>query len=108
MSVHGDEVIVVVRDAGVGMSPDFLAKVFEPFVQADETVDRSDGGMGVGLTLVRSIIELHGGTVVASSGGKTRAVSLPFICLGRVKSRNRTHTRINMTRVVNLWTHCEF
>ncbi|WP_439624748.1 chemotaxis protein CheB [Gemmata sp.] len=61
--------VIRVRDTGVGLSAEMLGRVFEPFVQADETLDRSGGGIGVGLTLVRSIVELHGGTVEGRSGG---------------------------------------
>jgi two-component system CheB/CheR fusion protein len=68
----GDRAVVRVRDTGVGLSGDMLDRVFEPFVQADETLDRAGGGIGVGLSLVRSIVELHGGTVAARSDGPGR------------------------------------
>jgi two-component system CheB/CheR fusion protein len=61
--------VIRVWDTGVGLSAEMLGKVFEPFVQADETLDRAGGGIGVGLTLVRSIVERHGGTVEARSDG---------------------------------------
>jgi len=61
--------VIRVRDTGVGLSPEMLGKVFEPFIQADETLARAGGGIGVGLTLVRTIVELHGGTVEAKSDG---------------------------------------
>jgi len=64
-----DHAVIRVRDTGVGLSPEMLHKVFEPFVQASEAVDRAGGGIGVGLTLVRSIVEAHGGTVEAHSDG---------------------------------------
>ncbi|MBX7106318.1 MAG: PAS domain-containing protein [Gemmataceae bacterium] len=66
------EAVVRIRDDGVGMSPGLMARAFDLFVQADNTMDRSDGGMGVGLTLVRAIVELHGGSVVARSDGPGR------------------------------------
>jgi two-component system, chemotaxis family, CheB/CheR fusion protein len=62
--------VVTVRDEGTGISADFLPRIFEPFVQSDETLDRSEGGLGVGLTLVRSLVELHGGTIEAFSEGR--------------------------------------
>lgn len=65
----GGHAVIRVRDTGVGLSAEMLTKVFEPFVQADETLDRAGGGIGVGLTLVRSIVELHGGTVSVASDG---------------------------------------
>jgi two-component system CheB/CheR fusion protein len=61
---------VTVRDSGRGIKPEMLDKIFDLFVQADETLDRRDGGMGVGLTLVRSLVEIHGGTVAAHSQGE--------------------------------------
>jgi CheY-like chemotaxis protein len=61
---------VRIKDSGVGISADMLDKIFDLFVQSNETIDRADGGMGVGLTLVKAIVELHGGTVVAESEGK--------------------------------------
>ena len=54
---------------GVGIAPDMLNRVFDLFVQPKATLDRSEGGLSVGLTLVKAIIELHGGTITASSDG---------------------------------------
>ncbi|MCS6851501.1 MAG: PAS domain-containing protein [Gemmataceae bacterium] len=65
----GNEAVIHVRDTGVGLRPDMLERVFDLFVQADETLDRSGSGLGVGLTLVRSVAELHGGRVRAFSEG---------------------------------------
>jgi PAS domain S-box-containing protein len=58
-----------VRDNGIGIPAHMLERVFEPFVQAEDSVVRSQGGLGVGLTLVRTLVTLHGGTVQASSAG---------------------------------------
>ncbi len=58
-----------VQDTGIGMAPEILPRIFDMFVQADQTLDRSQGGLGIGLTLVRSIVEQHGGQVAASSAG---------------------------------------
>jgi len=63
------EVIVRVRDNGIGIPADLLPRVFDLFVQADQALSRSRGGMGIGLTLVRSLVELHGGDVTAQSDG---------------------------------------
>ena len=68
----GDWAEVVVRDNGVGMAPSLLPRVFDLFVQADRAADRSEGGLGVGLTLVRRLAELHGGTASAASDGPGR------------------------------------
>ena len=65
----GDEVIIRVRDNGIGIPTDLLSRVFDLFTQADRTLSRSRGGLGIGLTLVRSLVELHGGRVTALSGG---------------------------------------
>jgi signal transduction histidine kinase len=65
-------VVLRVRDNGIGIAPDLLPQVFEPFVQADQSLDRSAGGLGIGLTLVRRLVELHGGTVEAFSEGSGR------------------------------------
>jgi PAS domain S-box-containing protein len=58
-----------VRDTGLGVDPDLLPHVFDLFTQADRTPDRSEGGLGIGLTLVKRLVELHGGTVEAHSEG---------------------------------------
>jgi two-component system CheB/CheR fusion protein len=58
-----------VRDDGCGMTNELLSSIFDMFVQSDQTLDRSEGGMGVGLTLVRSLVEMHGGTIDAQSDG---------------------------------------
>jgi signal transduction histidine kinase/ActR/RegA family two-component response regulator len=69
LSTENDEVVITVSDNGVGISADLLPYVFDLFTQAERTADRSQGGLGIGLALVRSIIELHGGSVTASSDG---------------------------------------
>jgi PAS domain S-box-containing protein len=65
---NGD-VVLSVRDTGIGIAPEVLNHVFDLFVQDRQTVDRSQGGMGLGLTIVRNLIQLHGGSVSASSDG---------------------------------------
>ena len=77
----GPDVAVRVRDNGVGLAPQMLPRLFELFSQADESLDRSAGGLGVGLALTRSLVELHGGRVEAHSAGpgqgSTFTVRLP-------------------------------
>ena len=58
-----------VRDTGIGISPEMLPLVFDMFAQLDHSRDRSQGGLGIGLSLVRRLVEMHGGTVWAQSGG---------------------------------------
>ena len=65
----GNEVIVRVRDTGVGLGPDFAPHIFDLFVQGDTSPDRTHGGLGIGLTVVRRLVELHGGRIEARSGG---------------------------------------
>jgi two-component system CheB/CheR fusion protein len=64
-----DQAIVRVRDTGAGISPEMLSRVFDLFTQVDDTLDRSQGGLGIGLTLVKSLVELHGGRVEVTSDG---------------------------------------
>ncbi len=71
----GDAVSVRVRDTGIGLPPDQLERVFELFTQVDSSRDRAQGGLGIGLSLVRQLVELHGGTVSASSDGPGRGAS---------------------------------
>ena len=63
------EVMVSIRDNGIGIAPDMLGPVFQMFAQADESLERVHGGLGVGLTLARHLIELHGGSIEARSAG---------------------------------------
>ncbi|MFP2910861.1 response regulator [Pyxidicoccus sp. 3LFB2] len=63
------QVVVRIRDSGIGIAPEMLVRIFEPFTQVDNSLDRSRGGLGIGLMLVQSLVELHGGTVTAVSAG---------------------------------------
>jgi PAS domain S-box-containing protein len=63
------ELILTVRDTGIGMEPKLLAQIFEPFTQGDHGIERNPGGLGLGLPLVKGLIELHGGRVHVSSDG---------------------------------------
>lgn len=75
----GADAEVRVVDTGVGIAPDMLGSVFKMFIQADRSLDRSQGGMGIGLTLVRSLVELHGGSVSASSAGLGRGSTFKVV-----------------------------
>lgn len=66
---EGDMVAIHVRDTGVGIAADLLRQVFDLFTQMDRTVNRSQGGLGIGLALVRRLVEIHGGSVHAKSEG---------------------------------------
>jgi PAS domain S-box-containing protein len=66
---EGDEVALRVRDTGIGISPELLPRVFDLFTQADRTPDRSQGGLGIGLSLTQRLVELHRGRIEAHSAG---------------------------------------
>ena len=69
---EGDDAVMSVRDSGIGIPIDVLPRVFDLFAQADRTYQRAQGGLGIGLTLVRTLVELHGGSVAAKSEGVGR------------------------------------
>ncbi len=75
--------VLRVRDTGIGIAPEMLPRIFEMFVQADRRTKNAQGGMGIGLTLVRSLVEMHGGTVEARSEGLGKGsefvVALPLL-----------------------------
>ncbi|MDB5337380.1 MAG: chemotaxis protein methyltransferase CheR [Planctomycetaceae bacterium] len=79
----GDQVIIRVRDNGIGIAPEHLPKIFDMFVQVDKSLERSVNGLGIGLTLVKNLTALHGGSITAHSDGLGRgsefAVRLPII-----------------------------
>jgi two-component system CheB/CheR fusion protein len=70
------EVVVRVRDDGIGIAPEMLPRVFDLFMQAQRSLDRSQGGLGIGLTLVKSLVELHGGKIEAHSAGLEQGTEL--------------------------------
>lgn len=78
-----DQAVLTVRDSGIGIAPEILKHIFDLFVQADRSLDRSQGGLGIGLTLVQKLTELHGGTITAESEGHGRGstftVRLPVL-----------------------------
>jgi CheY-like chemotaxis protein len=67
--LHNDQVMLTVEDDGIGLAPEFIPRAFDLFVQAERTSDRSSGGLGLGLALVKSLVELHGGRVSCASPG---------------------------------------
>jgi signal transduction histidine kinase len=77
----GDRAVLTLTDAGIGIPPDMLEAVFEMFVQVDRSLARTSGGLGLGLTVVKQVVEQHGGTVRAQSAGigkgATFVVNLP-------------------------------
>ena len=82
---NGPDAVLRVRDTGIGIAPDLLPHVFDLFTQAERSLDRSQGGLGIGLCLVQRLVELHGGTVTAYSvqgKGSEFVVRLPSMLAG--------------------------
>jgi signal transduction histidine kinase len=84
---EGDRAVIRVEDDGDGISPDLLSRIFDRFVQGDQESDRRLGGLGLGLTLVRRLVELHGGTVEAYSDGagcgSSFVINMPRVAVTR-------------------------
>ena len=88
-----DTAILVVEDEGIGIPEDVLPRIFDLFFQGERTAARSEGGLGIGLTLVKTLTELHGGTVEARTGGpglgSAFVIRLPRVALPRTAARRR-------------------
>ena len=84
---EGSDVVVSVRDNGIGIPPELVPRAFDMFSQLDHTLDRAQGGLGIGLTLVKRLVELHEGTVTAHSEGPGRGTEivlrLPALAAGQ-------------------------
>ncbi|HEX8199288.1 MAG TPA: response regulator [Isosphaeraceae bacterium] len=125
---QGGELVMRVADTGIGLSPEMVTRVFDLFAQADMSLDRTQGGLGIGLTLVRSLIELHGGSVDARSAGPglgseftVRLPTMPPPASGRparptVARRTEGHLRLlvvddhidsatSLARLLRSWGH---
>ena len=91
VSVEGADVVFRVRDNGVGIPPEMLSRVFDLFAQVGHSLDRAQGGIGLGLNLVRSLTEMHGGSVQARSEGAGRGseflVRLPVMTRAQAQAR---------------------
>ncbi|MEO1618184.1 MAG: PAS domain S-box protein, partial [Planctomycetota bacterium] len=97
ISVDQENAVISVRDEGQGIAAELQPQIFEPFVQADQTIDRTQGGMGLGLPLVRAIAMAHGGTAEAYSAGpgcgSEFTVRLPLTHKRPEKKRDDVETR---------------
>jgi CheY-like chemotaxis protein len=99
-----DQAVLTIRDTGVGITPDLLPHIFELFTQGRQGLERAAGGLGLGLALVKRLVELHGGTVQARSEGAGRGsefiVRLPASVGGEVSDSRRVVTRVARRRVL--------
>jgi len=97
---EGQHAVIRVRDNGLGIAPELLPKVFDLFVQGSRSLDRAEGGLGIGLALVREIVRLHGGSVSVSSAGVQQGseftVKLPLVTRSphQMKSEQDTEAAI--------------
>ncbi len=102
LRVQDGRALVRVSDTGIGIAPDLLDEIFEPFTQASTSLDRSEGGLGLGLSLVRGLVALHGGDVRARSEGPGRGseflVELPLSARALEPVRAPAATRATVER----------
>jgi signal transduction histidine kinase len=88
---HGDQIVLRVADTGIGIAPDVLPQVFDLFIQERHAVDHSQGGLGLGLTIVRRLVELHGGSVTAASDGVGRGSEFTVRLPAAASAREKPH-----------------
>lgn len=91
---HGEDVVVSVKDTGIGIPRDMLESIFEMFNQVERSLDRAQGGLGIGLTLVKRLVQMHGGSVLAESQGSGHGseflVQLPTVIASSGQSEERS------------------
>jgi signal transduction histidine kinase/ActR/RegA family two-component response regulator len=96
-AVEEGHVVVRVRDTGIGMDQEMLSRIFDPFVQARQSLARSRGGLGLGLAIVRTVLALHGGGISAASAGPDRGstftIRLPLMSAAPRPDRSRSISR---------------
>ncbi len=101
-SGEGDDVVIKVKDTGVGITPELLPRLFDLFAQGDRSPARSEGGLGIGLTLVKSLVEMHDGTVTAESEGPDRGseftLRMPAF-KGTVAPKRRSTPTLHVSRL---------
>jgi CheY-like chemotaxis protein/two-component sensor histidine kinase len=91
---HGKHALVRITDTGIGIPPEKLASIFDMFVQVDQSLEKTQGGLGIGLTLAKRLLEMHGATIEARSEGKGRGseftVRLPIVDSPRIPTAPST------------------
>jgi PAS domain S-box-containing protein len=104
LTVDGATALISVRDNGDGIAPEFLTRMFDLFVQSEQTLDRSQGGLGVGLSLVHRIVSMHHGEVYGTSAGvgqgSTFAIRLPTIDQPAASTRHERPPKTGPRRVM--------
>jgi signal transduction histidine kinase/CheY-like chemotaxis protein len=98
-AIDGSQVVLLTTDSGIGMSSEILQRIFEPFVQERQSIDRAQGGLGLGLAIVRSIVSAHGGTVCARSAGVGCGSEFE-VRLPRAQGPRQVETPLDLPRVV--------
>ena len=102
---EGNHVAVVVRDNGNGIAPDMLPRIFDMFVQVSGTARAAQGGLGIGLTLVKSLVELHGGSVRVSSEGLGHGTEV-VVSLPLARARSPGHAQGDQDSPADRFTGC--
>lgn len=100
----GERALIAVSDNGIGIAADMLTSIFDPFVQGRRTIDRSQGGLGIGLAVVDRLVRMHGGTVRAKSAGYGRGarfeIELPVVAPPRAVGEAAAPTRTSARRIL--------
>jgi PAS domain S-box-containing protein len=97
---EGSEAVIAVTDSGAGISPEFLPRVFDLFVQGERTLDRSLGGLGIGLSVAKRLIEMHGGRLTAASTGLGQGATFE-IRLPRLERQQEVGGRAEVVRTAS-------
>ncbi|HKD55370.1 MAG TPA: ATP-binding protein [Steroidobacteraceae bacterium] len=104
VSAEGQQASIAVTDNGVGISPELLPQIFNLFVQSTRSLDRSQGGLGIGLSLVRRLIEMHDGQVIASSAGPGQGarfeIHLPLVAAPAERNAQPGAPQATATRIL--------
>ena len=102
---EGEHVAVSIRDTGAGIPAEMLPRVFDPFIQGNRSNGKSPGGLGIGLTLVKMLVEMHGGAVEAHSDGPGQGSEFVVSCRSCTRSWRRTGSRFPRRRKLSAAAH---